>query len=628
MGNPFYSLFVMDHFNLSAKTLQKKLIGSLSLRIFYVALVLLILPLFLHTILMYRTEYKNKVQSLFSELSIIGESQKNYIAQNLSLHERMLKKIDENVDFEKEGAGNFFENDINQYLSNIASIALANEIFYLSYKAEDNLLCIATSDKKTLGENFSTKKEFFDSLKSNENYFFSPNKDILFITKTIFSKKTNSAAGLLVASFNPSYFIQAPLVIKDFPYNVEISVMSYDGKILVSSNKNLKDKKQGKDFFLSPIDFVKNGYFLTIGKEYHMAVKVSMGKSPSFLLIDVLKQGVIASLRKDYIMRFGILFCFLLIIGGGGCFWLIRKISKPLSQLVETMTEVAKGNVLKKYVPDKMGFEINLLGSFFNNVVEAMVKHQNDAEQHRIEKQIVAQELKLGHAIQKEMLPMQHPDFPTLDISTGYIPAKEVSGDFYDLFKKDDDHLMVVIADTSGKGISACFYSLNIRSIFRSFALAEDDLSIMIKYVNELFCQDTKDSGIFVTAWVGIFDKKTKQIKFANAGHYPAFVKRGNKLIELTTDGIAFGADAGQLINVDSFQLEKNDIFFLYTDGVIDTHNEINELYGKERLKDFLIRIKPKDSHEIVHSLMDDLNQFAVGQEQFDDITIVSLRLN
>ena len=617
----------MDHFNLSAKTLQKKLIGSLSLRVFYVALVLLILPLFLHTILMYHTEYKQKVKDLFVHISILGESQANYITQKMKMQERMLKRISEHVNFEKEAKENFFDSDVNAYLDMIADIVIAHEIFYLAYKAEDNLLCTATSDKTFLGNNFATKKDFFDSLKIYENYFLDKKKDLLYVTRTIYSKTTNSAAGLLVASFKPSYFVEELTFIKDFPYKVEISVMSHEGKIVASSNNNLMDQYEGKGFRLENLDYVKDGYYLIIGKEHHMAVKIPMGKVPSYLLVDVLKQGVLSSLRRDYMMRFGVLFLFLLIIGGGGCFWLIRKISKPLSHLVQTMTEVARGDVRKKYIPGKMGFEINLLGSFFNDVVEAMMKHQHEAEKQRVEKQIVAQELKLGHSIQKEMLPVKHPDFPTLDIATGYVPAKEVSGDFYDLFKKDDDNLMIVIADTAGKGISACFYSLNIRSIFRSFALAEAELSNMMKHANELFCQDTKDSGIFVTAWVGLFDKNTKKIHYANAGHYPAFVKRNGKLIELTSDGIAFGAAPDQTTKVESFQLEKDDIFFLYTDGVIETHNEMKELYGIERLKDYLMQMKPKDSHEIVRGLMDDLNQFSGGQEQFDDITVVALRL-
>ena len=617
----------MDHFNLSAKTLQKKLIGSLALRVFYVALILLILPLFLHTILMYRTEYREKVQDLFIHLNILGESQANSISQKMALQERMLKRISGNIDFEREATENFFDSDVNQYLDMISNIVIANQIFYLSYKAEDNLLCTATSDKTILGENYATKKDFFDALKIHESYFLDKKKDLLFITRTIYSKKTNSAAGLLVASFAPTYFVQELTYIKDFPYKVEISVMSHEGKVVASSNNNLLDQFEGKGFNFVPISFIRNGYYLIIGKEHHMSVKIPMGKIPSYLLLDVLKQGVISSIRKNYIMRFGILFVFLILIGGGGCLWIIRKISKPLSHLVETMTEVARGDVRKKYIPDKMGFEINLLGSFFNDVVESMMKHQYEAEKQRLEKQIVAQELKLGHVIQKEMLPLQHPDFPALDIATGYIPAKEVSGDFYDLFKKDDDHLMIVIADTAGKGLSACFYALNIRSIFRSFALVESDLSKMVTYANELFCQDTKDSGVFVTAWVGIFDKNTKKIHFSNSGHYPAYVKRANKLIELSTDGIAFGAEANQKAEVDSIQLEKDDIIFLYTDGVIETHNEMKELYGKERLKDYLVQMKPKDSHEVVRGLMDDINQFSGGQEQFDDITVVTLRL-
>ena len=617
----------MDYFNLSAKTLQRKLMGSLSRRIFYIAFFLLVIPLFFHTIFMYRSDYKLKIQDLFVHIAILGESQANNVNQKVEHKEKTLDEIAEKINFEEEATTNFFDNDVNTLLQFIQEVSVAKELFYLSYKTENNLLCTASASKEQLGENFATRKNFYDALKTQRSYFLGPNRNLFYLTKTIMSKKTNTAAGVLVIAFEASYFVQEISFIKDFPYKVEVSVISQEGKIVASSNQKLFDQYLGQSIKLEPVPYLSDGYVLDIDGSQHMAAKVPIGKLPAYLLIDVMQQDIIAGQRRNYFLHFATLFLFLLLIGGGGCWWLTRRISLPLNHLVETMSLVAKGDVRKKYVPDKMGFEINFLGCFFNHVIESMLRNQKEAEKQKMEKQIFAQELKLGHEIQREMLPIQHPDFPALDIAAEYIPAKEVSGDFYDLFKIDEDQLMIVIADTAGKGISACFYSLNIRSLFRSFAVSKMSLEEIMQNTNKLFCQDAKDTGMFVTAWIGIYNKNTRNITYASAGHWPAIVKRKNKLMELNNPNIAFGVDEEKPIKTESFQLEQEDFLLLYTDGIIETHNDLQELYGKERLKDCFFHMKTQDAHETVKEIIDDINEFSSGKEQFDDITLVAVHL-
>jgi sigma-B regulation protein RsbU (phosphoserine phosphatase) len=226
------------------------------------------------------------------------------------------------------------------------------------------------------------------------------------------------------------------------------------------------------------------------------------------------------------------------------------------------------------------------------------------------------------------MLPAHLPDYPGLDLATGYLPAKEVGGDFYDLFTTPDNRLMITMADTSGKGISACMYSLSIRSMIRAYFSYGLPLTEVIKNTNLLFAKDAENTGIFVTAWFGLYDEKTKTLEYTSAGHYPAFLRKENgELIELNTKGIALGVEKTSNIQTQTVTLSKNDVLFLYTDGVIDAVNPSDEFFGTKRLKELIQRSHNLPSKQIVKSLLNEIKGFSEMTAQFDDITVLSIRV-
>ena len=187
----------------------------------------------------------------------------------------------------------------------------------------------------------------------------------------------------------------------------------------------------------------------------------------------------------------------------------------------------------------------------------------------------------------KEFFHAKCPSSPGLDIASGFTPAREVGGDFYDVYVKRDvqpNQLVIAIADASGKGITACFYSLCVRSMLRSYDSTYADLPKIIRSTNNLFCLDTGDTGMFVTAWVGIYDPATKIIRFSSCGHHPAIIKRKDgSLIEVTTSGIALGVAPFDKVKADQFQLETGDWVILYTDGILDARDAEGTHFGKER---------------------------------------------
>ena len=206
-----------------------------------------------------------------------------------------------------------------------------------------------------------------------------------------------------------------------------------------------------------------------------------------------------------------------------------------------------------------------------------------------------------------------------------FIAAKEVGGDFYDFLS--NGQLMLSIADTSGKGISACFYSLSVRSMLRSYGEIHEDLETIVRETNNLFCLDTGDTGVFVTAFIAFFDPKTKRFHYSNCGHFPALLQRANGTIEkLTTPGMALGVVPFDEVATSSVQLETGDTLLLYTDGVVEAHNDAMEMFGEDRLLTSFQNKKGLPPQEIVDTMIEEVALFAEGSPQHDDLTIITLK--
>jgi sigma-B regulation protein RsbU (phosphoserine phosphatase) len=219
------------------------------------------------------------------------------------------------------------------------------------------------------------------------------------------------------------------------------------------------------------------------------------------------------------------------------------------------------------------------------------------------------------------------PHIPSLEISPGYLPAKEVGGDFYDLFASEKDKLMVVIADTSGKGVPACLYSLSVRSMLRSFASLSSNVEEILSRVNRLFYLDSERLSVFVTIWTGIYDEKTHLFHYASSGHYPPLLKRKNQTIEeIHLPGMAIGIDPNCPVHVGSFSFEVGDTLLLYTDGVIDARSKEGKFFGKERLKNFFASTQATSAQLIKEELLLEIGKFSFDETQHDDITLLVIR--
>ena len=519
------------------------MISSLSSRVIWICLSFIIIPLFLHSIYLYRVEYRETYRDAEMTLRLICEAQSALIRERIYLQWNRLDAVDSEA------------NRIAQQLGIIAIVP-----------------------PQGVKSHFAIADRSYGGLVVGK--IASPHKALALITP--FPELLKEIAQ-----------IEQPW------YPVAVALLDNEGKVLAG---NVQTPALKLDLSVDPTNF-----------SLHLS----------------LPTAAIASLHFSfYLYRFLTLLFFIGILGGALVFLLIRRISRPLHQLCRTLDRVSEGAVHARYQPDKMGFEINELGQEFNRTLDALLLHQNRAEQERLGREKLAQELKIGRNIQFALFPQQLPAWTELDVATGFLPAMEVSGDFYDLFSLAADKLLIVVADTEGKGIPACLYALGFRSLLRSAAFAKQDLAAALLEANHLFWLDVQQSGTFLTAWTAIYDRESQILTYCSMGHPPALLKRDGHLQELGTEGIAFGAQDCHCITTQQIKLKSADVLVLYTDGILESHNADGERFARKRLHEILDQADPGvPSEQIVESVLEEIRQFSGGEPQFDDITCVVLRM-
>jgi serine phosphatase RsbU (regulator of sigma subunit) len=245
---------------------------------------------------------------------------------------------------------------------------------------------------------------------------------------------------------------------------------------------------------------------------------------------------------------------------------------------------------------------------------------------------VISHDLMIASEIQENILPRTFPFLPEkkeFDLYASMKPAKEIGGDFYDFFMVDDDHLAMVIADVSGKGIPAALFMMIARTLIKNRTIDgewESPADILSKVNNQL-CDGNK-MQMFVTAWLGILSLSTGKLDYCNAGHeYPALYRKGKEftiLMEKHSPPLATLEDIDY--KGGSLLLKKGDVLFVYTDGVTEANNKKLELYGMDRMINALNKKPDAPLKEIDEALRDDIKAFAKDEPQFDDITMLSVR--
>ena len=238
-------------------------------------------------------------------------------------------------------------------------------------------------------------------------------------------------------------------------------------------------------------------------------------------------------------------------------------------------------------------------------------------------------ELNIGREIQMSMLPLTFPAFPDrsdFDVHAGLYPAREVGGDFYDLFLIDDHHFCYCVGDVSGKGVPAALFMAVTKTLIKSRAANDLSPASILSHVNTELSHNN-DSCMFVTIFLGILDVTTGETVFTNAGHNPPYIKRANgKLVTLDQrHGPIIGAAEGLAYREDVETLAPGDCLFLFTDGVTEAMDEDVRLYGDQRLVDVLNAHDFTSTEGLVQAAVDDVWEYQGNAEQADDVTVMAV---
>jgi serine phosphatase RsbU (regulator of sigma subunit) len=364
-----------------------------------------------------------------------------------------------------------------------------------------------------------------------------------------------------------------------------------------------------------------------LGKSDLISVREPIGGTSLSLQLDVEKNHIQGLQLQSYYFRLATFVFFVGFLGGGALFFFTRRVGRPLKHLGQTMQRVSEGALHARYSADWMGFEINTLGLQFNATLDALLQSMQEVEKEREVRQRLAEELRIGHDIQASLLPSHVSLIPGVNLASFYAAAKEVNGDFYDFFALPNGQILISICDTAGKGISACLYSLGLRSILRALASVSVDLSDLVRKANDLYLSDAHASSMFATAWLGLYDPKKKKLTYCSQGHPPAILARGNEIEELSTEGIAFGAQKVDLVATQEVQLQAGDLLILYTDGITEAHDVDAKLFGKERLFEIILQKSHRSAEAAKEEIIQSVHHFSQRAPQHDDITLVVLQI-
>ena len=342
--------------------------------------------------------------------------------------------------------------------------------------------------------------------------------------------------------------------------------------------------------------------------------------------VDTFKSGLAGAQ-----ITFMVLLLIVVAISITAAYILSKRIVKPLETMTDRVSSLG-GDNLQFHMEDayRTRDEIEVLAQSFAKLSGKTLEYIATVERVTAEKERIGAELSLATRIQADMLPNIYPAFPErseFDIFASMDPAKEVGGDFYDFFLIDDDHLCMVIADVSGKGVPAALFMMASKIIMANNAMMSKSPAQILTDTNAAICSNNREQ-MFVTAWLGILEISTGKLTAANAGHEYPVLMQPDGIFEYVKDkhGFVIGGMDGAQYKEYEIMLKPGAKLFLYTDGVPEATSAENELFGAERLLKALNADRSAAPEQVLKNVRAHVDAFVKQAEQFDDLTMLCLQ--
>ena len=250
------------------------------------------------------------------------------------------------------------------------------------------------------------------------------------------------------------------------------------------------------------------------------------------------------------------------------------------------------------------------------------------AQARLVEQERLERELEIAAEVQRSILPAEFPDFPGFEFAAYARPAREVGGDYYDLFPLDDDHFGLVMADVSGKSVHAALYMAVTRALFLAKAAEYRSPRDAAFQIHDLL-MTSSDSDLFVTVFYGIVNRVTREMRYVRAGHdLPIhFRPQTGQLSLLQAPGRFLGCLDGLVLDEAAFQLAPGDVLVCYSDGLTDAESSGGSCYGLERLKALVAGVPDQPAQATAETIIADVEDFRSGAPQPDDLTLLVMKV-
>ena len=356
------------------------------------------------------------------------------------------------------------------------------------------------------------------------------------------------------------------------------------------------------------------------------------GKTKAILCVQYQMASIIEE-RNSFVRK--VLITMILVAAAvslGQVFYLGRRLLHPLQIITKEASRFASENEMRDEKLSsviKNRDEIGQLARAIDQMEEQIQSYVEKITSITAEEEKMRTELSLAARIQLEALPGTFPAFPDrneFDIYASMKPAKDVGGDFYDFFLVDDDHLCLVIADVSGKGIPAALFMMVSRTILANIAMMGMSPKEVLEKANEAICANNKEE-MFVTVWLGILEISTGKVTAANAGHEYPVLKKPDQDFEILIDkhGFVLGGMEEVKYREYEFDMEPGSKLFLYTDGLPEATDNEQNMFGVELMMDALNESRNLSTKEILDHMEGRVDGFVGSAPQFDDLTMLCI---
>lgn len=632
---------------------------SLAFRLLLLSFFLLALPLLVDAFVIIQKSYRDAIQDTKAYLVELGKDRELPLSQMLPLKRPLLTVfgnfLDLETNFPKEP-----DEKLNEKLAELARIGDFLAISLMQFKEGGTIEVVASNIPEEVGQDLTNlfrlinifspeiyERGFFTFLSYNQ-ITLEPEYDV----GRVVYDADRKPLGIITVSKRIAQQLERLLIPDTDTYPVYFGLLDPFSIVFASSDPSLRFQ------YFSPIsvrtqELLHNLKFFSYPNLAPTPLPVSYKIGFPFFEFSWSHSDQIAHLHRlahsdysvlayaprdrvfikplvDFIHIYG-MYLVILAVCGVLAYLLVYRMARPMRSLSLVMNSIQEGDLKKRYQSDKWGFEINQLGHIFNETIETLVRKKQQVEQQRIVKEAFEKELLIGQQVQRRLFPEKMPAYPGVELAEFYTPAKEVGGDFYDVFvreSRDDHHLLLAVGDASGKGVSACFYSLGVRSMLRTYGQHYDDVGKILTETNNLFLRDVGDTGMFVTLFFASFDIKTQTLSYYSCGHNPPFLRKKDGSVQtLNHGGVALGFLKVDEIVPHTVRMESGDTLLLYSDGVTEAQNTAQEFFGEERLIHFLRDLGGRPLSEVAKRLQLELEEFGGTAPQHDDITALMMRV-